>query len=76
MTPEEIKAKLKEAGIPVGGGWGSTKQQTSVEPPVVKRQKEALRKIEALLVEEVEKDKQRMADLHVALQRIKHGGGQ
>tara|TARA_Y100000389_G_scaffold204046_1_gene254680 strand:+ start:147 stop:377 length:231 start_codon:yes stop_codon:yes gene_type:complete len=76
MTPEEIKVKLKEAGIPVGDGWGPTKQQTSVEPPVVKRQKDALRKIEALLVEQVEQDKQRVADLHVALQRIKHGGGQ
>ncbi len=76
MTPEEIKERLKEAGIPVGDGWGQTKQQTSVEPPVVKRQKEALRKIEALLVEQVEQDKQRVADLHIALQRIKHGGGQ
>lgn len=76
MTPEEIRERLKEAGIPVGDGWGPTKRQTSVEPPIVKRQKEALRKIEAMLVDQVEQDKQRVADLHVALQRIKNGGGQ
>jgi hypothetical protein len=42
----------------------------------VKRQKAALRKIESLLVQQVEQDKQKVADLHIALQRIKHGGGQ
>jgi hypothetical protein len=76
MTPEEIREKLKEAGIPVGGEWGSTKPQTSVEPPIVKRQKAALRQIEALLEQQIEQDKQRVADLHATLQRIKHGGGQ
>ena len=73
MTPEEIKERLKEAGIPVGDGWGPTKQQTSVEPPVVKRQKDALRKIEALLVEQVEQDKQRVADLKEDTFQVGHG---
>lgn len=76
MTPEEIREKLKEAGVPVGEGWGPTKHQTSVEPPIVKRQKEALRKIESLLEQQMEHDKKRVAELHVALQRLKHGGGQ
>ena len=76
MTPEEIKERLRAAGVPVDGEWGPTKAQSSVEPPIVKRQKAALRQIEALLVQQVEQDKQKMADLHIALQRIKHGGGQ
>ena len=76
MTREEILKKLEEAGIPVGEGWGPTHARTNIEPPIVRKQKEALRKIEALLVQQVEQDKQRVADLHATLQRIKHGGGQ
>jgi hypothetical protein len=76
MTPDEIKKVLEEAGIPVGGGWGPTRARTNIESPIVKRQKAALRKIESLLVQQVEQDKQKVADLHIALQRIKHGGGQ
>lgn len=76
MTPDEIKKKLEDAGIPVGGGWGPTRARTNVKSPIVTKQKEALRKIEGLLLQQVEQDKQRVADLHAALQRIKHGGGQ
>ncbi len=76
MTLDEIKKKLEEAGIPVGGDWGPTRAQTNVESPIVTKQRAALRKIEGLLVQQVEQDTQRVADLHVALQRIKHGGGQ
>jgi len=76
MTREEIKKMLEEAGIPVGGDWGTTRARTNIESPLVKKQKAALRQIEALLVQQVEQDKQRVADLHIALQRIKHGGGQ
>lgn len=76
MTPDEIRKKLEEAGIPVGDGWGPTRARTNIESPIVKKQKDALRKIEALLVQQVEQDKQRVSELHATLQRIKHGGGQ
>ena len=76
MTPDEIKEKLREAGIPVDGDWGPTRARTQIESPIMKKQKDALRRIESLLVQQVEQDKQRVADLHATLQRIKHGGGQ
>ena len=76
MTRDEIIKMMEEAGIPVGGDWGPTRARTNIESPIVKRQKAALRKIEALLVHQVEQDKQKVADLHIALQRIKNGGGQ
>jgi len=60
MTPEEIRERLRAAGVPVDGEWGPTKAQSSVEPPIVKRQKAALRQIEALLVQQVEQDKQKL----------------
>ena len=72
---DEIRRKLEEMGIPVGGEWGPTKARTNVEPPIVKRQKEALRKVEGILEAQLQEDQKRVADLHVVLQRLKHGGG-
>ncbi len=73
---DDIKKKLEEAGIPLGGGWQKTRPRSNIESPIVKRQKRALRQIESLLVDQLEKDKRQIADLHAALQRLKHGGGQ
>ena len=60
---------------PSARSWGPTKERTNIESPIVKRQKEALRQVEKLLVVQVEEDKKKVAELHAALQRLKHGGG-
>ena len=72
---DAIKKKLEDMGIPFNGSWGPTNERTNIESPVVKRQKAALRQVEKLLVAQVEEDQKKVAELHAALQRLKHGGG-
>jgi len=72
---DEIKKKLKEMNIPFNGSWGPTTERTNIESPIVKRQKAALQQVEKILVAQVEEDKKKVAELHAALQRLKHGGG-
>jgi len=43
--------------------------------PMVERQKEHLRKLSAILENQVQKDRETLAELHIQLQRLKHGGG-
>lgn len=75
MDADEIRRKLREAGIQVGSGWQATNQLNEVSSPIVERQKAALRKIEGMLVQQLEADQQKMAELVSTLQRLKHGGG-
>jgi len=75
MDAEEIKRRLREAGVPVDGSWKQTESKKGVMPKIVKEQADALKKIEGILQSQLEKDKQTAADLHIALQRIKNGGG-
>jgi hypothetical protein len=75
MTPEEARQKLKDAGIPVGEPWTTTKEKT-VKSPLIERQKVHLRKLEGVLEQQIEQDKARVSDLHVKLMKLKHGGGQ
>ena len=46
-----------------------------MEPPIITRQREALVKMERLLVRQLESDKEQVATLHATLQRLKNGGG-
>ena len=73
MTPEEIKKKMEEMGIPTGR-WAET-VDGEVRSPLLERQKKSLQQMQALLEEQVRRDQQAIANLHVALQRAKHGGG-
>jgi len=73
-SADEIKQKLRDAGVPLGGEWSDTEERT-VKSPLVERQKEVLRKLEGLVERQIATDQERVADLHVALQRLKHGGG-
>jgi len=73
-SADEIKQKLRDAGVPLGGEWSDTEERT-VKSPLVERQKEVLRKLEGLVERQISTDQERVADLHVALQRLKHGGG-
>lgn len=73
MTEEELRAKLEEAGIPVGEPWVQTNEKVTTSP-LIERKKEVLRKLEGLVEHQIEQDKKRVSDLHAALVRIKHGG--
>lgn len=75
MDKDQIRKILEDAGIPVTGDWQPTQKLTGVQSPILQRQKDALQKLEGLLQQQLEQDQQKMADLHVALQKIKHGGG-
>jgi hypothetical protein len=75
MNADEIRRRLQEKGIPVGEAWGSTKGLSNVESPLVICQKKALRQMEVLLDSQLKQEQANMADLHVALQKLKHGGG-
>lgn len=72
---EEIKQRLRDAGIPFNGEWGPTHERTNIESPIAKKQKVALRRLEAILQTQLEQDQKKVALLHVQLQRLKHGGG-
>ncbi len=74
MDAEDIKKKLRESGIPVGG-WNRTTARSGVKAPIVERQADALRQIETLLELQVQKDQQQLSELHAVLQQLKHGGG-
>ena len=74
MDADEIKKLLEGMGIPVGR-YGETAARNNLESPILSRQKSALSKIEGLLEAELKQEQERMATAHVALQRLKHGGG-
>lgn len=73
MTEEELRRKLKEAGIPVGEPWSQSTERTA-KSPLIEQQKKTLRKLEGLVERQIEEDQQRVAELHAALVRLKHGG--
>lgn len=74
MTLEEMREKLKEAGINLEGEW-QEEPEKNAKSPIIERQKKLLSKIEVLLDQQIREDQQKVAQLHLALQRIKHGGG-
>ena len=73
MNLDDVQQKLKDLGIDLDA-WGKT-PGGSVKSPILERQKDALLQIKKILEEQVGKDKGRVADLHITLQRLKHGGG-
>ena len=75
MDAEEIKKMLEGMGIPVGA-FGQTTARENLESPIITRQKSALSKIQGILEAELKQEQERMASAHVALQRLKHGGGE
>lgn len=68
-----IKEQLKSQGVPTGG-WANVEEK-DIPSPSVDRQKKALGEVSKLLELQVEEDQKQIAQLHVALQRLKHGGG-
>jgi hypothetical protein len=73
MNPDDIKKKLREAGIPIDGKWHEQGAR-KVKSPILEKQRETMRQLEGLLVKQVEKDKEKMSELQAALIKLKHGG--
>lgn len=71
---EDIKQKLADAGIPVGG-WVETKGGERPAPPSLMRQRALLEKLRDLIKSRVEQDQVLLSELHETANRIKHGGG-
>tara|TARA_B100000282_G_C31690395_1_gene471218 strand:- start:701 stop:928 length:228 start_codon:yes stop_codon:yes gene_type:complete len=69
MTKEEIIKMLKARGIPVGE-WEHQKEK-DVKSPIIEKQKENLRKMASLIEMQIQQDVETMADLHIALQKVK-----
>ena len=69
----ELEKKLKEKGVTLGQ-WGETKEN-EVENPMLNKQLEMWKNLKGMLVEQVEKDQSKIAELQEVLDRIKHGGG-
>ena len=74
VSVEEAKRRLREAGVHVGG-WTEHEEQVIKGHPMINRQKTRLAKLATILEGQVQKDKEALADLHIQLQRLKHGGG-
>jgi len=70
---KRMREQLRSKGINVGG-WTDVEEK-EVKSPILERQKEALGKVAVLLEQQVERDHAEMAQLHIALQRLKNGGG-
>jgi len=69
MTKEEIIEYLKSQGIPVGS-WKDTEPKT-VKSPILEKQKENLHKLAGLIENQISKDVETVADLHISLQKIR-----
>ena len=76
MSLKEMRAKLDELGIS-HDQWGEAGTgDKPVQPPMVGKYVEFLTSLEGLLTQQVVvADKEKVADLHATLQRMKHGGG-
>jgi hypothetical protein len=74
MSLEEIRAMLDEQGIPHDGSWAKTASGPR-KSPIVEKQRELITKVRDLLVEQIERDKNKVAEMHTMEQRLKHGGG-
>jgi len=70
MTDDEKERLLKEAGR-----WRGVSPGHRPEPEFVRRQKDVLRKLEAVLEAQIARDQATVAELQEKVNRLKHGGG-
>ena len=73
MTLEEMRAKLRELGIP-HDGWSPT-SEGDYTSPIVERQKKMLIQVRDLLEKQVSGDKEQLAKLYETKNRLMRGGG-
>ena len=69
MTKEEIIEMLKARGIPVGE-WEQQNEKV-VKSPLIERQKENLKRLATLIEMQIKQDVETVADLHIALHKVK-----
>lgn len=74
MTADDLKKKLEEAGIPVNA-WRQSEGGHKPLPPTIARQRALLESLKDLVEAQVEKDKEKVAELYEVMSRLKHGGG-
>jgi hypothetical protein len=76
ITLEEAQRHLKEMGIPIGEWSGEPeKEAQAFTIPTFERQARSLENLGRLLAQQIEKDKEEVAKMHIALKRLEHGGG-
>lgn len=76
MTPDELKAKLRELGVdPENPTWTKSKAVDLGKLPLVQKQREGLAKVAELLEAQVATDETQIAALREQLARTKRGGG-
>ena len=75
MTPEEVKEKLKEGGIPYDG-WVHNEEEREVKTlPMFERQAELLKQLAGIMETQIEQDLKEIDSLNIQLHRLKRGGG-
>lgn len=77
LTPEEVKQRLGEMGIPTGQ-WENTEPEGDVEIttiPTFRRMADGLGKLGGLIEDQIKKDEKQIKELRLKLARLKHGGG-
>lgn len=70
MSADERERLLRDAGR-----WREVPPGPRRDPAFVTRQKELLRKVSALLEEQIRQDHAAVAELQEKVSRLKHGGG-
>lgn len=78
MTVEEVKDRLRAAGLPVDE-WVSNedrvKEGDTARIPTFQRYAEHLLNLRGLLEQQAEADVKQMDELNYQLRRLEHGGG-
>lgn len=70
MSDDERERLLRDAGR-----WREVPPGPRRDPMFVTRQKDLLRKVAALIEEQIRQDHATVAELHEKVNRLKHGGG-
>lgn len=78
MSVEEVKERLRAAGIPVDD-WvnneGRVQEGAKARLPTFERYAELLTHLRDLLQQQADRDLQQIDDLSYQLRRLQHGGG-
>lgn len=78
LSVEDVKARLRAAGLPVDS-WvdneGHATEGKQVRLPTIDRHIELLTQLRDLLQQQSDRDLQEIDDLSYQLRRLQHGGG-
>lgn len=76
MTPEEVKERLREAGVPFEEWVHNQEEREVTTLPMFEKQAELLQQLAGILEDQIEKDVKEIDTLNVQVYRLKRGGGQ